>query len=111
VTSRAGERRFRPSCGRIEDVAIRDPAAMLAAQLEYLRSDERLRQRAALAAGMTPEERLEETAALGRWAMHFLDQLSDDERARALAVSEALPPDSEAILRRLSRLSSPGEDE
>lgn len=99
------------SCGRIRAVAIRDPAATLAAQLDYLRSDERLAQRAALAATLTPAELLEETAALGRWAMHFLDQLPEDERARALAYEEALPPGAEVVLRRLSRLSSPGGDD
>jgi hypothetical protein len=92
-------------------VATRDPAAILAAQLEYLRSDERLKQRAALAATMTPEQWLAEAAALGRWAMFFLGQLPDDERARALAADEPFPPGSEAVLRRLGRLSSPSEDD
>ncbi|MBI5479249.1 MAG: hypothetical protein HY906_10350 [Deltaproteobacteria bacterium] len=84
-----------------------DPTRRLNAQLEYLRSDERLRERAALAAQLTTAERLAETYALCRWAAFLLAQLPEDERRRALDFHEPVPADSAPALRRLARLSGP----
>ncbi|HEY3357214.1 MAG TPA: hypothetical protein VGQ83_28450 [Polyangia bacterium] len=91
-------------------MAMRDPAERLRAQLERLRGDERLRQRAALAGEMTPQELLAETWALCRWAAFFLDQLPEDEAARARGYHEALPADAGPVLRRLARLAAPAAE-
>src|SRR3972149_2057056 len=56
-------------------------APRLEAQLEYLRSDDRLRERAARAAELTVAERMALVAALGRQAMAMLDRLAPGGRA------------------------------
>jgi hypothetical protein len=84
-----------------------DPAQRLHAQLEHLRSDARLRERASLAGELAPEERLAETYALCQWAAFFVEQLPEDERQRALDYHEPVPPDAAVILRRLACLWSP----
>jgi hypothetical protein len=77
-------------------------------QLGYLRSDERVRERAARAAEMTVAERLSLTYMLSRRATAMRDQLPSDLRARVASYREPLGPGAEAALRRFSRLASPG---
>jgi len=86
-------------------MACQDPR--LEAQLEYLRSDDRLRERAARAAELTVAERMALVAALGRQAMAMLDRLPPEVRARALAYREPLGPGAEVVLARLARLAAP----
>ena len=95
----------------LEAMATPDPTQRLDAQLEYLRSDQRLRSRAALAAEMTPAECLAEAYALCRWAAFLLEQLPAAERQRALDYHEPLPDDTAPVLRRLARLGTPPDDE
>ena len=83
---------------------------LLEAQLEYLRSDDRLRELAAIAAEMTREERLEQAWAMSRSGQSMLDSLPDDVRARAEAYREPLGAGAEEVLPRLAALSSPGPD-
>jgi hypothetical protein len=77
-------------------------------QLEYLRSDERLRELAGVAAELTSEERLEQAWAMSRSAAAILAQQPDDLLARIEAVRDALGPGAENVLPRLARLASPG---
>jgi hypothetical protein len=80
----------------------------LQAQLEYLRSDDRIRELARLAAEMTPEERLEQAWSMSRSAAAMLDNLPSEVRERLEAHRQPLTPDSEEALRRLARLSIAG---
>ncbi len=84
-----------------------DADQRLLAQIEYLRSDERLRERAAAAMEVGPEVRLEEARQLGIDAMRWLDQLPADVRARVDGWTDALGPGAEDVLPRLARLSAP----
>ena len=88
-------------------VARPDPDAVLAAQLEYLRSDARLRERAAEAAALRPEERLAQAHALGRLASFYLARLPEDVRARAADCRAPLGPGAEQILVRLAHSAEP----
>lgn len=81
--------------------------ARLQLQLEHLRSDDRLRERAARAAELSVAERLELTYALCRQAMAMLDRLAPEVRERVAAYHEPLGPGAEEVLRRLARLASP----
>ena len=78
-------------------------------QLQYLRDDDRLRERAARAAEMTVAERLSLTYRLSRRATAMRDKLSPEIRMRAEAYREPLGPGAEEVLRRFSRLASPGD--
>lgn len=78
-------------------------------QLEHLRSDDRLRERAARAAEMTVAERLALTYQLCRRAAAMREQLSPELRARAESYREPFGPGAEEALRRYSRLASPGD--
>jgi hypothetical protein len=80
----------------------------LEAQLEYLRSDERLRELAAVAAEMTPEQRLEQAWAMSESGAAMRAQLPEEVRARLEAHREPLGPGAEDALRRLGRLFAPG---
>jgi hypothetical protein len=82
--------------------------ALLCAQVEHLRSDERLRELAALAAEMTPEERLAQAWAMSASGAAARELLAEDERARVDALREPLGPGAEQVLARLAGLSSPG---
>ena len=84
-----------------------DPDAVLTAQLDYLRSDARIRERVAAAAGLRPEERLAQAHALGRLASFYLARLPDDVRVRAAAYRAPLGPGAEQILLRLAHLPEP----
>ena len=75
-----------------------DADAILRAQLEHLRSDDRLRELAALAADMTPEERLQQAWAMSRSAAAMLEGRPDPPR-------EPLGPGAPEVLRRLSDLA------
>lgn len=83
-----------------------DADRRLEAQLEWLRSDDRLRERAARAAELTVRERLELTYRLCREAMAMLDRLAPEARERIEAYREPLGPGAEQVLRRLGRLAS-----
>ena len=85
-----------------------DADKRLEEQLRYLRSDDRLRERAARAAEMTVAERLSLTYTLCRRASAMRGQLSPAIRARVASFREPLGPGAEAALRRFSRLASPG---
>jgi hypothetical protein len=89
-------------------VTVGDPDARLAARLEHLRSDDRLRERAARAAEMTAEERLALTYHLGRRAMALLDALPPGDPARAGSPRELPASDAGPVLLRLARLRVPG---
>ncbi|MBI5480120.1 MAG: hypothetical protein HY906_14735 [Deltaproteobacteria bacterium] len=80
------------------------PDAVLAAQLDYLRSDARIRERVATAASLRPEERLAQALALGRLAAFYMARLPDDVRARAAACRAPLGPGAEEILLRLAHM-------
>ena len=82
------------------------PAERLQAQLEYLRSDDRLRELAALAAESTPEERLEQAWAMSRSAAAVLVSGAADDRVREEIAAAAAP-----VLRRLAGLARPGRDD
>jgi hypothetical protein len=84
--------------GRGKLVAMRDK---LEAQLEYLRSDERLCERARVARKMSPRERLAVAYDLSRRAAEMMARQSPELRARHEASRER--PDAEAAdcLRRL----------
>jgi hypothetical protein len=84
-----------------------DADEILRAQLEYLRSDDRLRELAAMAVEMTAEERLEQAWAMSASAQATLDALPADARARAEAYREPLGADAEEVLPRLAALWSP----
>jgi hypothetical protein len=80
----------------------------LQAQLEYLRSVDHLRELAAIAAEMTPEERLAQAWAMSRSGAAMRERLPEEARARVEAYREPLGPDAEQVLQRLGRLPSPG---
>lgn len=80
----------------------------LQAQIDYLRSADRLRELAAIAAEMTPEERLEQAWAMSRSGAAMRASLPDDVRARIEAYREPLAPGAEEAMRRLGSLASPG---
>lgn len=82
--------------------------ARLEAQLDYLRSDDRLRELAALAAELTPAERLAQAWDMCRSAAAMLERLAEDERRRIEATREVPAPDAAEVLGRLARLASPG---
>jgi hypothetical protein len=77
--------------------------ARLRAQMEYLASDDHIRQRARMLGSMTPAERLELTYELSRAAAAQLDRLPAERRERALAWREPVSPEAATILRRLAR--------
>ena len=89
-------------------MASSDENERLRAQIEYMSSDDRLRERAALAAEMTPEERLEQACEMTDTAAATLDALPEDVRERILGYSEPFGPGAEEVLRRLGSLASPG---
>ena len=74
-----------------------------AAQLEWLRSDERLRERVRATAALSPEERLRMAHDLARIAAEMLARQSPEARVRLEASRERPGPDAEAALRRLGR--------
>lgn len=80
----------------------------LQAQLEYLRSDERLREQASRAAEMTVSERLQLTYRLCRVAMQMLDRTPPEVRERVEGFREPLGPDAETVLARFGSIASPG---
>jgi len=80
----------------------------LEAQLEFLRDDERLRERATRAAELSVDQRLELTYRLCRAAMGLLERLPAEARAQAEAYREPLGPDAEEVLGRFASLASPG---
>ena len=69
-----------------------DADRRLEEQLSYLRSDDRLRERAARAAEMTVAERLSLTYTLCRRASAMRGQLSPAIRARVASFREPLGP-------------------
>jgi len=71
------------------------------AGLDALRSAEHVRRRARFAMEMTVRERLAEAIALCRAGAAILDTLPGDVQERARAYREAVPPGTEAALRRL----------
>jgi hypothetical protein len=75
----------------------------LAAQLEYLRSDERLRERARAAQELTPAERLRKAYELSAWAMQLLARQPPELRERFEASREEPGLDAADCLRRLGR--------
>lgn len=76
------------------------------AQLEYLRSDERLRERAARATEMSAEERLALAFELCHQAALWQERVPIEVRAGA--VPERPLPDAWVVLRRLGRPSVNG---
>jgi hypothetical protein len=84
-----------------------DADARLRAQLEYLRSDERLRELARMAAELTPEERLAQAWEMSRGGSLVSGPLSDEARARVDALRGELGPNAERVLRRLATLGRP----
>ena len=85
-----------------------DADRRLERQLQYLRSDDRLRERAARAAELTVPERLSLTYKLSHRASLMRDQLSPDIRARVESHKDRPGPGAEEVMRRYSRLASPG---
>lgn len=79
----------------------------LRAQLEYLRSDDRLRELAAVAGEMAPEERLEQAWAMAASAAATLEALGPEARARIEATRQGPNAGAAPVLRRLARLASP----
>lgn len=77
------------------------------AQLAYLRSDDRIRERATEAARLSSEERLRQVYALCRAAAKMAARLPDDARARTERHRQAHAPGAERILLRLARLARP----
>jgi len=73
----------------------------LRAQIEYLRSDARLRERGLRAAELTPAERLEQGAALARAAAAFASRLPPDQLERLESLNQP-PSDAAPVLRRLA---------
>lgn len=80
----------------------------LQAQLDFLRDDERLRERAARAVQLSVDERLQLAYQLCRAAMGILERLPPEARARAEAYREPLGPDAEEVLRRFGSRATPG---
>jgi hypothetical protein len=78
------------------------------AQLDFLRQDHRFGESTAVASAMTLSERLREVEDLCAHAAALLESLPPDVKARAVAYREALPADSEPVLRRLAGLDPPG---
>jgi hypothetical protein len=74
-----------------------------AAQLEWLRSDERLRRQVAGANETTPEERLRAAHALCAAAAKIAAQQPASLRARLEAAREPISASAAAALRKLSR--------
>ena len=81
----------------------------LESQLAYLRSDDRLRELAALAAEMSPEQRLEQAWAMSRSAAVMLASLPAEVRERLEATRETPSVEAGPVLRHLAHLSSPAE--
>jgi len=81
----------------------------LESQLAYLRSDDRLRELAALAAEMSPEQRLEQAWAMSRSAAAMLASLPDEVRERLEQSRETPSSEAAPVLRHLAHLSSPAE--
>ena len=81
--------------------------AALEAQLEYLRSDDRLRERAERAREMSIEERLSLTYGLCRAAMATLDRLPISVRQRGAVHVDPLGPGADEVLARFGSLASP----
>lgn len=82
----------------------RDADERLKAQLAYLRSDDRLRERAGRAQELSTQERVELTYRLSEEAMAMLDGLPAEVRARVEVYREPLGPGAERVLRRLGGL-------
>jgi hypothetical protein len=78
------------------------------AQLDYLRSDERLRERAARAAEMSAEERLALAFELCRQAARWQECARPEAPHRLGPVPERPEPGAWAVLRRLGRTPSDG---
>jgi hypothetical protein len=79
-----------------------DPDEVLKRQIEYFRSDELLRERAAPYVGMSPAECWAETRELCGMLDWFLDRMEPDVRARALE-PEPLSAELVAILEAMQR--------
>lgn len=73
------------------------------AQLEYLRSDERLRERAARATEMSAEERVALAFELCHQAALWQERVPTEVRDRLGAPPERPLPDAWPVLRRLGR--------
>lgn len=80
---------------------------LLEDQIAHLRSDDRLRERAARAAELSIQERLFLTYRLCRSAMELLDSLPAEARSRAEEYREPLGPGAEEVLARFGSLASP----
>jgi hypothetical protein len=89
----------------------REEARRLEAQLAYLRSDDRMDELVALAAEMTPEERLAQAWEMCASAAAMLDQLPEDELRCIEETRDVPPPDAAPVLRRLARTASPDPDQ
>jgi hypothetical protein len=76
--------------------------AMLERQVAYFRDDDRIREEVELWRDASPEERLEEMAAMCRFATHFLQQHDPETQERA-SMREPLPADTIAILEAIKR--------
>jgi hypothetical protein len=74
--------------------------ARLEAQIEYARSDDRIREEVAIWRDATPEERLAEVAEMCAAGDFFLSQLAPDVLERVMR-PDPLPPDSIEILMAL----------
>ncbi|MBI5478468.1 MAG: hypothetical protein HY906_06405 [Deltaproteobacteria bacterium] len=79
----------------------------LRSQHEYLRSDDRLREVAAVAADAAPEERLEQAWHMSRMAAASLEALPGRVRRRVGSVPRGLGPRARAVLRRLAATAAP----
>lgn len=78
------------------------------AQLAFLAQDDRLRESAGVAAGMSIAERLRAVESLCAHAAELLAALPPDVRERALAYREEIPESSVPVLRRLAGLDPQG---
>ena len=76
----------------------------LRAQLEHLRDDDRLRERARRAAELTLEERLALTYRLGRAAIEMLESLPTVAREQAARWRDVPGAGAEVVLRRLASI-------